>query len=373
MPDFEPAEYSARLSKAQVWMAEVGLDALFFSTEPEIRYFAGFRSQFWQSPTRPWYLIIPAGGDPIAIIPAIGAALMAKTIVTDIRTWPSPTGIDDGLAEISHALAPFKRVGAMMGAGTHQRMPMRHLISLTKRHEFIDCSEQVLLQRAVKSDAEIAAISTICAIASQGFEDICEWSVKGQGLDAVFRRFKSHLLDLGAEDVPYLVGGAGQGGYSDVISPPGPQELVDGDILMLDTGASLGGYFCDFDRNFVIGKASNAAISAHHRLWDATQAAYEMARPGVSTRALFDTMVEMLGGGSSIGRMGHGLGAELTEWPSLIGWQDIALKAGMVITLEPSVEVRQEVMLVHEENIVITQEGAQLLSRRAPYDLPVLA
>ena len=72
------------------------LDALLVTTEPELRYFSGFQSQFWESPTRPWFLIVPRDGRPVAVIPEIGAAGMAETWVEDIRTWPAPQPEDDG-------------------------------------------------------------------------------------------------------------------------------------------------------------------------------------------------------------------------------------------------------------------------------------
>ena len=94
---FAPDEFQARLLKAQSGMAEVGLGALLLTTEPEIRYFTGFLTRFWESPSRPWFLILPAMGDPVAVIPAIGAPLMGRTWVRDIRTWAAPDPEDDGV------------------------------------------------------------------------------------------------------------------------------------------------------------------------------------------------------------------------------------------------------------------------------------
>jgi Xaa-Pro aminopeptidase len=71
----------------------------------------------------------------------------------------------------------------------------------------------------------------------------------------VFRRFQMLCLEEGADWVPYLAGAAGQGGYFDVISPATDAPLAPGDVLMLDTGAIRDGYFCDFDRNYSVGRA----------------------------------------------------------------------------------------------------------------------
>ena len=70
---FETAEFRSRVAKAQTLMAKHGFAAMLLSTEPEVRYFTGYLTRFWESPTRPWFVIVPATGDPIAVIPAIGA------------------------------------------------------------------------------------------------------------------------------------------------------------------------------------------------------------------------------------------------------------------------------------------------------------
>ena len=70
--------------------------------------------------------------------------------------------------------------------------------------------------------------------------------------------------------------------------------------------------------------------------------------------------------------MGHGLGLTLTEWPSFTPADQTPLRAGMVLTLEPSAEMEDGRMLVHEENIVLREDGAELLSSRAAPELEVI-
>ena len=50
-------------------MAEAGLAGLLLMTEPEVRYFSGFHTLFWQSPTRPWFVVVPGDGKPVAVMP----------------------------------------------------------------------------------------------------------------------------------------------------------------------------------------------------------------------------------------------------------------------------------------------------------------
>ena len=228
----------------------------------------------------------------------------------------------------------------------------------------------------VKSEAEIEKLAHICAIGSASFARVPQIVTEGMPLEEVFRSFRREALAQGADDVPYLVGGADQGGYSDVISPPSRRPLQAGDILMLDTGATWDGYFCDFDRNFAIGPASDAARRAHDVLWRATQAGLEAAKPGNTCRDLFQAMqaviAELDDQGGDIGRLGHGLGMQLTEQPSHAAFDETELKPGMVLTLEPSLSHGEGLMMVHEENIVLRAGGAELLSTRAPQELPVI-
>ena len=70
---FPVSEFESRTARAQALMAKLGIDALLLTTEPEVRYFSGFHTLFWQSPTRPWFIYVPKIGKPIAVIPEIGA------------------------------------------------------------------------------------------------------------------------------------------------------------------------------------------------------------------------------------------------------------------------------------------------------------
>lgn len=380
---FHTQEFEERLKKAQDHMAVHGLSGILLLSEPDVRYFSGFHTLFWQSPTRPWFLFLPASGKPIAVIPEIGAALMRRTWVEDIRTWSAPAPEDDGISLLTELLLPLAKDGAklgiMKGHETAWRMPLgdwERLVAALPGLQFEDATAIVQGLRMVKSEAEIEKLAYICGIGSASFERVPEIISEGMALEDVFRSFRREALFQGADDVPYLVGGADQGGYSDVISPPSRRPLQRGDILMLDTGATWDGYFCDFDRNFSVGPASEAARRAHDVLWRATEAGLEAAKPGNSCRDLFQAMqsviAELDDEGGDIGRLGHGLGMQLTEQPSHAVFDETELKEGMVLTLEPSLSYGENLMMVHEENIVLRQSGAELLSRRAPQEMPVI-
>lgn len=379
---FATAEYRARVARAQRLMAQAGLAALLLTTEPEVRYFSGFLTRFWESPTRPWFLIIPASGDPVAVIPAIGAPLMARGWITDIRTWRAPNPADDGVSLLADTLrevvGPEGRIGLPKGFETHLRMPLDDLDRLTcaiAPCALIGDGGIMHRLRAIKSEAEIAKVETACAIAGRAFARVPEIGRPGTRLDQVFRRFQMLCLEEGADWVPYLAGAAEQGGYGDVISPATAAPLATGDVLMLDTGLVWDGYFCDFDRNFAVGQASAPVVAAHARLIDAVAAGLEVARPGATAAQVFHAMDRIVTGGadgSDAGRLGHGLGMQLTEGLSLIPSDHTVLEPGMVLTLEPGIELAPGKTLVHEEDIVIGADGARFLSPPAGPAIPVI-
>ena len=361
-------------------MAERDLAALLLTSEPEVRYYSGFLTRFWESPTRPWFVVLPASGKPIAVIPAIGAHLMGQTWIDDIRTWASPNYEDDGIGLLADTLREIVPedgwIGLADGLETHVRMPRASLFDLEARlgtRALVSDAEITQDLRNVKSEREIAKIKNAVQIAERAFARLPEIAKTGVGLDRIFREFQRLGLEEGADWVPYLAGAAGPDGYGDVISPATETPLSKGDILMLDTGLVWDGYFCDFDRNVSLGPPSAAAQSAHHRLIEATQAGFEAAKPGARMSDLIHAMAPLVAADETSARLGHGLGMQLTEGPSIIASDVTVLQPGMVLTLEPSISVTPGTLMVHEENIVIRDAGAEWLTQPAGPDLRVIA
>ncbi len=364
-------------------MVEDELDALFLASEQQLRYFTGFDSQFWASPTRPWFLILPYVGAPIAVIPEIGAPGMAATWIEDIRTWPAPRPEDDGVSLLVQVLGDlprrFGRIGAELGSEMVLRMPITDFFrvrELVAPLEFADATPLLRQLRGVKSPAEVEKIRHVCRIVSAAFEALPGKLALGDTERQACRAMRVDVLQRGADGSPYMMGTSGPGGYDNIIMGPGERVLGAGDILIIDTGTTYDGYFCDFDRNFALGRPSDAARRAHEVVYRATEAGIAAARPGATTSDLWRAMTAVLeaGGsaGNNVGRLGHGLGLQLTEWPSNRPGDDTPLVPGMVLTIEPGMEFAPGRMMVHEENIVVTEDGCELLTRRAPPEMPVI-
>lgn len=380
---FPVSEFETRTAKAQARMADAGLSALLVLTEPEVRYFTGFLTPFWQSPTRPWFVVIPATGIPVAVIPTIGAECMARTWIDDIRTWPAPVPEDEGVSLLAETLKELTggrgNIGLPMGPETSLRMSLNdfeRLKDVIAPLQFRDASPIIRALRMVKSELEIDKTRHICQLLSGVFEDLPHHLSLGMTEIDIFRIFKTRTLEAGADDIAFLVGGLGEGGPADIISPPSDRKSATGDVLILDTGAVFDGYYCDFDRNYAFGDTTGAAKQAYQVVYQATEAGLDAARPGATCADLFHAMQRVMdaGGamGNDVGRLGHGLGMQLTEWPSNTATDMTVLEPGMIMTLEPGMTFAEGKVMVHEENIVIRDGTPELLSRRAPAELPVI-
>ena len=381
---FDTAEFAARCTHAQAAMAQAEVGALLLTSEAEIRYFTGFMTQFWQSPTRPWFVVLPSSGKPVAVIPSIGSPLMRHCYTDDIISWASPAADDDGITLVADVIRQHVTkggsLGMLMGRETAVRMPLADLFALQQRLGTIhlhDMTANIQQIRMIKSPAEQAKLRHICGIVSDVFANVPAWLQAGMQFDDCFRRFKIDALERGVDDVSYLVGGVGAGGYDDIIGPPVSKALATGDVLMFDTGCVWDGYFSDFDRNFGIGSVSTEAQDAHKKLFDATEAALSILRPGITPADLFGAMDDVLRpgqyvGGDDVGRYGHGLGIQLTETPSHAAWDTTEIKAGMALTIEPSISYGNGFMMVAEENLLVHDDHIELLTTRAPRDLLVI-
>ena len=379
---FAKEEFEQRLIQAQKIMKSYKLDGLLLTSPQNIRYFTGYDSQFWESPTRPWFVVVPSSGKPIGIVPEIGESEFKKTWLDDIKSWPSPRPDDEGISLVKSTLDDlpkiYGQIGAEFGKEMAIRMPVRDLLKLKEiiKTNIVDGSDAIWDMRMIKTNNEIERIKFICSIASDAYNSLPAKLAIGDTERAAVNKLKIDILNRGADNVPFMPGISGPGGVSQIVCGPSDRILENGDILFIDTGSTFDGYFCDFDRNFAFGSVSSDVERVNEVLWQATEAGIKAAVPGATTLDVFNAMNKIIedGGaiGNNVGRLGHGLGLQLTEPPSHRPEEKTIIKENMVLTIEPGMEYEKDKMLVHEENIVIHKDSAELITKRAPREIPII-
>ena len=364
-------------------MSSYRLDAVVITSPHNFQYYSGFITDFWESPTRPWFLILPAKGEMIAIIPEIGVPVMNRTLIPTIKSWQSPCPKDEGITLLTETLKNIgsnqKKIGWELGAETYLRMTITDFDKLRNRLnnlEFVNASLLLWSVRMIKSALEIDCIRTSCRIAGEAFDDMIRLLKLGDTEYSAAKKMRSALLAKGADKVPFIAACSGFGGYDQIIVGSTERRLDEGSVLFLDTGSVWNSYFCDFDRNYGFGSIDDSVKQTYRQVVNIMNTAIQAAKPGMKAKDLWKVMADMVSqeadSGGNVGRFGHGLGMQLTEPPSLSDQDNTILKPGMVITIEPGIEMKNEKMIVLEENIVITEDGCERLSPPVREEIPII-
>ena len=381
MMSFPKEEYLKRLDNIHKKLENENIDAIVITSPANFRYFSGLDSNFWESPTRPWFLIISKNGKIKALVPSIGLSAIESTFIKDIEVWQSPNPKDEGTSLLKKIIKTFPKnsnIGFELGMETYLRMSIKEFLKIKKdlqEYNFIDSTNIVWSLRKIKSDLEIKNIEKVCSITSKVFNNLINKISLGMSEREIATIFKKDLINNGVDYIMYLSCASGINGYNQIICNPSEKKIGDGDILIIDTGSTLNGYYCDFDRNFGFGNINQKSLDAYNKLWNATEKTLEIIKPGISCKEVYESLSKNLFSNnvkSSVGRMGHGFGLQLTEPPSIMIDDNTILEKNMILALEPSIEIENDLMLVHEENILITQNGNRLLSSRTPKELPVI-
>ena len=381
MMSFPKEEYLKRLDDIHKKLENENIDAIVITSPANFRYVSGLDSNFWESPTRPWFLIISKNGKIKALVPSIGLSAIESTFIKDIEVWQSPNPKDEGTSLLKKIIKTFPKnsnIGFELGMETYLRMSIKEFLKIKKdlqEYNFIDSTNIIWSLRKIKSDLEIKNIENICSITSKVFNNLINKISLGMSEKEIATIFKKDLINNGVDYIMYLSCASGINGYNQIICNPSEKKIGDGDILIIDTGSTLNGYYCDFDRNFGFGNISQKSLDAYNKLWNATEKTLEIIKPGISCKEVYESLSKNLFSSnvkSNVGRMGHGFGLQLTEPPSIMIDDNTILEKNMILALEPSIEIENDLMLVHEENILITQNGNRLLTSRTPKELPVI-
>ena len=115
---------------------------------------------------------------------------------------------------------------------------------------------------------------------------------------------------------------------------------------------------------------------AYEVTWKALTKGIEEAKPGKKCSDIYKSMNKLLveagSAGNGVGRMGHGFGLQLTEPPSIMADDNTILEKGMTLAIEPVYEFESGNILVQEEDIVITETGNEIITKRSPKEIPII-
>lgn len=226
--------------------------------------------------------------------------------------------------------------------------------------------------RQVKEPEEVERIAHAAEIADAGFAHIVTFIRPGLTEREVAFELESYMRRHGSDGLAFDIIAAAGPNAARPHAIPGDRVLAAGDLLILDFGAKYADYRSDMTRTIVLGRPSDEQRRMHETVLAANEAGLAAVRAGVACvdvdRAA-RSVIEQAGLGEHFTHgLGHGVGLDIHEMPTVSARSRESLQAGMVVTIEPGVYVEGFGGVRIEDLVVVDEAGYRLLSH-APRQL----
>ncbi len=222
--------------------------------------------------------------------------------------------------------------------------------------------------RVVKDETEVEALRTACAAADRALADLLEHGGlrPGRTEREVARDLENRMLDFGSEGASFpSIVAAGANSAIPHHRPTGT-PLAAGDLVKLDFGAVVDGYHSDMTRTVVLGEPAAWQRDLHELVHTAQAAGCAAVRPAAEVVAVDRAarkVIERAGHADEFSHgLGHGVGLQVHEAPSLAATAVGTLAAGMAVTVEPGVYLAGRGGVRIEDTLVVREGTPELLT-----------
>lgn len=372
-------ERRGRLERARALMKANGIHALMLTGGTSMEYFTGIR---WGLSERMLVAIIPVSGSAFLVTPKFEEERAME------QAHNGPLGKDADVYAWEEDESPYE----LLAKGLRARGLSTATIGAEETVRFVFADGSAHLPgvrvvsgtpvtagcRMVKDMHEIDLIRLAGQVTLRAYEAAWKSLKEGMTQGDFARLVSSAHRQLGFE------GGAGvQVGKFSAL-PHGsatPQVVHEGSILLIDGGCKVEGYSSDLSRTFVLGKATQRMKDVFEIEHRAQTVAVKTARPGLEAQAV-DAAARKVITDAGFGpdykyfthRVGHGMGMDGHEWPYLVRGNKLKLESGMVFSDEPGIYIPGEFGIRLEDDMVITDGGAELFTPQSPsLELPFSA
>ena len=355
MPDLPPLSVRGRLERLRDRFDDLGCDAFVVHDLVNIRWCSGF-----------------TGSNGVLVVTAGGA-----TLVTDSRYGTQAAaeleaaGAGDVAVEIADQLVAV----AAAAVGDAGRVALeadevtwagRDRWDAALDGELVPTEGVIAAMRAVKTEAELARMRAAAGVVDDALAAIRPLLRPGVSEQQIARALDDGMRDRGAVGPAYETIVASGPNSALPHARPGPRELADGDLVVIDAGALVDGYRSDMTRTFAVGEPGARAAEIHDVVTRAQAAGVASVRAGIEAGDVDRTcrgLITAEGYGEFFAHgTGHGVGLDIHEAPAVRRGNTDILQPGHVITVEPGIYLPGFGGVRVEDLVVVTEDGCRPLT-----------
>jgi Xaa-Pro aminopeptidase len=220
--------------------------------------------------------------------------------------------------------------------------------------------------RAVKDAGELDAIRRASAITSRAFDRFSREHIVGRTERELAWRMEELLHEEGADGVAFDVIVAAGPNAARPHAEPGDRKVETRQTVVVDAGARLDGYHSDCTRTFATGPLPERLRDAYVACLDAQLLGLEAVRPGESGQGADGRVREHIDATEFAGTFGHGLGhgvgLNIHEAPTMRPESTDTLEPGNVVSVEPGIYLEGEGGIRIEDLVAVTDDGCEILT-----------
>jgi len=365
-------ERQQRQDHARQLMRNNNLDAILMIGGTSLLYFTNIR---WWNSERLFAAVIPAKSNAFYVCPAFEEERAREQIATgpgganaDVRTWQED---EDPYRLVA---AGLRDRGIASGRiGIEERTTFAFSDGVAKAASGVNITSATAVTagcRMLKTPHEIELMQLANQVTLEAYEAVYK------ALQPGMTQYDFANLIAAAYDRLGFRGEASVNVGESSALPHGsakPQVIREGTIVLIDDGCAVKGYQSDISRTFVLGKPTDKMRTVFDIVHRAQAAALKQARPGVEAQSV-DASARKVITDAGYGpdykyfthRLGHGIGMDGHEWPYLVRGNTLALRPGMAFSDEPGIYIRGEFGVRLEDDMHITEDGAELFTPQSP-------
>lgn len=356
---------ASRLERLTASLRTSGLDAVVLNPGPTLKYLTGLNFHLME---RPVVLMVAPGRDPVIVLPELELPKVGlfPYKVQAFAYGEIPTEWDGVFRQAIQSLGlDGKRIG--VEPRNLRLLEFRHVQAGAPEADFPDASDALAALRIRKDAAEIESMRRAVKIAQDGLEATLPLIKVGMSEREVAAELVMQLLRHGSDsELPFAPIVSGGPNAANPHASPSDRKLQVGDLLVVDWGAAYNGYISDLTRTFAVVEVDDECQKIHKIVQQANAAGRAAGKPGAPCAAVDKAardVIEAAGYGKYFThRTGHGIGMEGHEDPYMRGDNMQLLETGMAYTVEPGIYLTERNGVRIEDNMVVTETGAESLS-----------